>query len=624
MSYEESFSEDEEDWLDLDLGQPAAIKSQTLFEERPLDLNTEKNIHIDENVAQQKKPAKKITLKITAADRKIRLQIHQMHLLCLTYHLCIRNSWCNDKILKNLARLVPPGVKASLHCSSQKSQMIRNKSFLQALVVLTEIWKRQFKLIRNGLRKPWYGALQNDTLSYEPVSKEDFLRAAKSLEGDRDIGSQLFVSLLRCLDVPTRLVFSLQTLSFRFVGASAEGQSPQISTDSSPQDSLEYLFSPNASPADSTASKRRRTLKPSFSSSSVVRASPGFHQPQLIDSSKPVFWAEVFNTSMQKWVCIDPFGDASSVGKPSRFEPSTSDSLNQMTYVFAVDSGGYLKDVTRRYTSRYYRIMRNRLEIVPFGSDWLNMFLSKLKKPQDVYMDSDAIEDAELLRLEQAEGIPKNIQDLKDHPVFAIERHLRKNEVIEPKKSCGRISTNKGVELVYPRKYVKLVFSADRWYRKGRIVKPRVQPLKYVKDKTKGTIPLYGEDQTDLYTPKPVVADIVPKNTYGNIDLYTSNMLPYGAYHSTHAFAEKSAKLLEIDYARAVTSFDFHKRMSRPHYDGIVVSKKFKEALLQVAGGIEWMQEEENYKQDFKMGVQLWKRMLSGLRIRQRIMEEYG
>ncbi|EPX73098.1 DNA repair protein Rhp41 [Schizosaccharomyces octosporus yFS286] len=624
MSNEESFSEDEEDWLDLDLGQPAAIKSKTLFEEQPLDLNTEQNVYLDETIAQQKKSLKKPALRITAADRKIRLQIHQMHLLCLTYHLCIRNLWCNDEALKNLSRIVPPGIKASLHCSSQKSQMIRNKSFQQALVALCEVWKRHFKITRSGLRKPWYGALQNDTLSYEPVSKEDFLKAAKALEGDRDTGSQLFVSLLRSLDVPTRLVFSLQTLSFRFVGASAEGRSPQISTDSPPQDSLEYLFSPSDSSSDSTASKRRRTLKPGFSSSSPVHASPVLEKPQFIDSPKPVFWAEVFNTSMQKWVCIDPFGDASSVGKPSRFEPSSSDTLNQMTYVFAVESSGYMKDVTRRYTSRYYRIMRNRLEMFPFGSDWLNLFLSKLKRPQDIYRDSDAIEDAELLRLEQAEGIPKNIQDLKDHPIFAIERHLRKNEVIDPKKSCGRLSTKKGVELVYPRKYVKLVFSADRWYRKGRVVKPGIQPLKYAKDKAKGTIPLYGEEQTDLYIPKPVVANVVPKNAYGNIDLYTSNMLPYGAYHCTHAFAEKSAKLLEMDYARAVTSFDFHKRISRPHYDGIVVSKKYKEALLQVASGLEWTQEEETHKQNFKMGVQLWKRIISGLRIRQRIMEEYS
>ncbi|EPY50418.1 DNA repair protein Rhp41 [Schizosaccharomyces cryophilus OY26] len=623
MSNEESGSEDENDWLDLDLGQPAAIERKTLFEEQPLNLDTEKSIQIDENVIREKKPAKKASLKITAADRKIRLQIHQMHLLCLTYHLCIRNSWCNDKVLKNLARFVPPGIKASLHCSPQKSQMIRNKSFHQALVALTEIWKRHFKIIRNGLRRPWYGALQNDTLGCEPVSKEDFLKAAKSLEGDRDMGCQLFVSLLRSLDIPARLVFSLQTLSFRFVGASAEGQSPQTSANFS-QDSLEYLFSPNPSDVSPAAPKRRRTLKPTFSSSSPIRASPAVYEQQLIDSPKPVFWAEAFNTSMQKWVCIDPFGDASSVGKPSRFEPSSSDPLNQMAYVFAVDSHRYLKDVTRRYTSHYYRIMRNRLEIFPFGSDWLNSFLSKLKKPQEMYRDSDAIEDAELLRLEQAEGIPKNIQDLKDHPVFAIERHLRKNEVIDPKKSCGRISTKKGVEFVYPRKYVRLVFSADRWYRKGRIVKPGAQPLKHATDKTKGNIPLYAEDQTDIYTPKPVVADIVPKNAYGNIDLYTSNMLPYGAYHCTHEFAEKAAKLLEIDYARAVTSFDFHKRMSRPHYTGIVTSKKFKEALLQVAEGIEWIQEEENYKQNVKMGVQLWKRILSGLQIRQRIMEEYG
>lgn len=35
---------------------------------------------------------------VTATDRKLRLNIHKMHLLCLLYHCYVRNSWCNDRV----------------------------------------------------------------------------------------------------------------------------------------------------------------------------------------------------------------------------------------------------------------------------------------------------------------------------------------------------------------------------------------------------------------------------------------------------------------------------------------------------------------------------------------------
>jgi xeroderma pigmentosum group C-complementing protein len=33
---------------------------------------------------------------ITAVERKLRLEVHKMHLLCLLYHVFLRNSWCSD------------------------------------------------------------------------------------------------------------------------------------------------------------------------------------------------------------------------------------------------------------------------------------------------------------------------------------------------------------------------------------------------------------------------------------------------------------------------------------------------------------------------------------------------
>ena len=34
---------------------------------------------------------------VTAAERKLRLEVHKMHLCCLLIHVHIRNFWCNDE-----------------------------------------------------------------------------------------------------------------------------------------------------------------------------------------------------------------------------------------------------------------------------------------------------------------------------------------------------------------------------------------------------------------------------------------------------------------------------------------------------------------------------------------------
>jgi xeroderma pigmentosum group C-complementing protein len=42
---------------------------------------------------------------------------------------------------------------------------------------------------------------------------------------------------------------------------------------------------------------------------------------------------------------------------------------------------------------------------------------------------------------------------------------------------------------------------------------------------------LYAAHQVELYRPPPIEDGIIPKNTYGNIDLFADSMLPEGAVH---------------------------------------------------------------------------------------------
>ena len=92
------------------------------------------------------------------------------------------------------------------------------------------------------------------------------------------------------------------------------------------------------------------------------------------------------------------------------------------------------------------------------------------------------MEASELAAREAQEPMPRNVQDFKDHPHYALERHLRRNEIIHPKSEVGKVAAGKAasanggkvLEPVYRRRDVKTLKSADAWYRVGRDVKVRV------------------------------------------------------------------------------------------------------------------------------------------------------
>ena len=163
------------------------------------------------------------------------------------------------------------------------------------------------------------------------------------------------------------------------------------------------------------------------------------------------------------------------IAKSSKFEPPASDQENNLTYVVAFEENGSARDVTKRYAKAYNaKTRRNRVEITKGGDRWWRRVMRMYKRTYD--LDRDQVEDAELAAKEAAEEMPKNIQDFKDHPYYALERHLRRNEVIHPKRQAGSVSSGKidkknNLEPIYRRQDVHMVKSADSWYRLGREIK---------------------------------------------------------------------------------------------------------------------------------------------------------
>lgn len=480
------------------------------------------------------------------------------------------------------------------------------------------------------------------------LDRQDMRDAAARLEGSRDVGAQLYCALLRSVGVRARLVCSLQPLTFMSGGptlprkASVKPKSAKAARNEKVEAQLAMYEakpkdSPSASPGPSTP--RRRFGHPSagsynFEPKPSPPKRPAFSAPKNIrESSYPVYWVEILDAGHQKWQPVDPMV-TKTFWKPRVLEPPMTDKENYMCYVVAFDADGTAKDVTRRYSKAYSaKTRKTRVDgVVDGGEQWWRKAMRPFQKkfPSDL----DQIEDIELAGVEAREPMPRNVQDFKDHPVYALERHFRRTEVLTPSaKPSGTVGAgSKGpLEKIFRRRDVRVARSADKWYRMGREVKPNEIPAKWLPKKAKSRFgddddgegdagtPIYTEDQTELYEPPPVRNGRVPKNKFGNIDIYTSSMVPRGGVYLNHEYAARASFILGIDYAPALTGFQFKGRHGTAVLNGVVVAAEYEEAIRAVIDGLNDVEQEIENERRRLVALKMWRRMLMGLRIRERI-----
>ncbi|KAK5946276.1 hypothetical protein PMZ80_000418 [Knufia obscura] len=560
---------------------------------------------------------------VTKAERDFRLHVHKWHLLTLLVHVATRNKWCdNEQVQRTLKPLIGRKTISNLHLPETRTQAERKFAFEKAIEEVCAMWRTKWKVTARGIRR----AVWRDNIDMakevedaeDPVDLEDFLNAAKQYTGSRDLGAQLFCALLRSVAVETRLVCSLQVLPFSRI---AKGETPQKPPPA-------YI---NAGTQD------YGTGRSSFGSSRKKK------QKKVVDSPFPTWWVEVFNPAITQWTPLDPIV-RNTINKPrTGFEPPGSDNLNGMSYVIAFEDDGIAKDVTRRYASLYNaKTRKTRVESTKGGQEWFDRAMHVFSR--GIPETRDEIEDAALARRVQMEGMPKNVQDFKDHPVYVLERHLRNNEVIHPRRESGKFTVGTGknqkLESVYRAQDVHACRSADGWYRRGRDVKVGEQALKRVVPRKKRSasvqiddeddevegegVALYAEFQTDVYVPPPVVDGHVPRNGYGNLDVYVKSMIPAGGVHIRHPLVTQAAKILGIDAAEAVTGFKFKGRQGTAIVDGVVVDIRFTAAMLATIVALEDKLEEEVNAQRSAIMLGVWKKMHAVLRVRQKVHEEYG
>ncbi|RDA84324.1 hypothetical protein CP532_4787 [Ophiocordyceps camponoti-leonardi (nom. inval.)] len=653
-------SEDDDD------GQHDANTYTKMLEEPQTPEPTELELNLTAPTTPSKSPGDR-RRPITKEEKARRIDIHRTHLLCLLSHAARRNHWCNDaKVQETLRPLLSAKTIGYLTPGAHLPQFGQAESLKRGLQQAEDMWKTKFEVRERGLRRALWAEdpeqlehlRRADALcQYEPPSdmdscldRADFREAAQKLQGSRDVGAQLYCALLRSAGVRARLVCSLQPLACvsgapNMTKSKGKLRTPSKASSREALAKYQAMAGGETTTSPSSATARRRLGHPSaaaYDFKPVTQTPKGrsFEAPVKIrESPHPVYWVEVLDTGHQKWQPADPVVTA-SFWKPRALEPPITDKENCLCYVVALDANGTAKDVTRRYAKAYTAKTRKlRVEsVLEDGADWWRRVM-KLYRGRRL-TDLDQIEDAELAGVEAREPMPRNVQDFKDHPVFALERHMRRNEVLVPEaKPSGTVGAgSRGpLEKIYRRRDVRVAHSADKWYRQGRLVKPNEIPAKWLpkkarprhsraefaeaemKDSDDPGTPIYRMDQTKLYEPPAVCDGRVPKNKFGNIEVYVPSMVPRGAIHLIGEHAARAAHIAGIDYAPALTGFQFQGRHGTAVLHGVVVAAEFEEALRALMAGLAEA-EQERISEVRRLGLlAAWRRLLMGLRIRERV-----
>ena len=391
----------------------------------------------------------------------------------------------------------------------------------------------------------------------------------------------------------------------------------------------------------------------------------------------PHYWTEVLSPITNTYTPVDPLVlnvIATNSELLQKFEPrgAKADNAKQVTaYIVGHSPDGSAKDVTIRYLKGHMlpgRTKGNRIPIekIPVYNsqgkikrydqyDWFKTVMSGYirgseKCPRTEIDDHEEATDLKAIqpqKKEVKEG-EETLQAYKTSTEFVLERHLRREEAILDTAKHVKMFTvkakgdNPTEEKVFLRKDVVNCKSLETWHKEGRAPIPGAQPRKRVPYRAATTNRkrelaeaelesgekmlqgLYSRDQTDWIIPPPIENGVIPKNQYGNMDVYVPSMVPVGAVHIPRRGTKRICTRLGIDYAEAVTGFEFGARMAIPIITGVVVAEENLDLVME-----EWEKDEvervrKEDEKKTKAAIGMWRKMLMGLRIIERMTDEYG
>lgn len=403
---------------------------------------------------------------------------------------------------------------------------------------------------------------------------------------------------------------------------------------------------------------------------SMPKARPAKYDRDLLF---PIYWAEAISPITSKVYPVSPLVLENAVATSpeilSTFEPKGAKAAKArqvMAYVIAFSSDSSAKDVTVRYLrkrlwpgkTKGVRLPPEKVPIYDTSGqikrfeefDWFKHCMSFYRRSDDKRTAVDDVEDGSDLVIaepEKKEFEGDTLQSLKASTEFALERHLRREEALRPGAEPVRYFTvGKGdkqqEEPVYKRSDVFSCLTAESWHKDGRAPKEGEIPMKLVPVRAvtlarkreaelhlirtgeKQMQGLYSREQTDWIIPPPIEDGKIPKNAYGNIDCFVPSMVPKGAVHVPLKGTVRICKKLEIDFAEAVVGFEFGNKMAVPVILGVVIAEENEDAVRDAWRA--WSEEQKKKEEGKleKLVLEMWRKFVLGLRIRDRVQEDYG
>uniref|UniRef100_A0A182JVP1 Rad4 beta-hairpin domain-containing protein n=1 Tax=Anopheles christyi TaxID=43041 RepID=A0A182JVP1_9DIPT len=373
---------------------------------------------------------------------------------------------------------------------------------------------------------------------------------------------------------------------------------------------------------ESSKERKKKTLSSATKPKRSPRPSPRQKQASGDQSiqRKTDLWIEFYSDKSKRWITFDLASEQIDC-----VDLIVRNASNPIAYVFGWDNEGRMKDVTARYVKNWNTACR----MLRVEQAWLDEVLRPFVGEKT---EMDLQEAKELNKLDADKPLPKTISELKNHPLYALRRHLLKFQALYPAEppTLGFIRG----EAIYPRECVYTLQTREKWYKQARVVRPFETAYKVVKcwkyDRPTNNwlkdqpCDIFGIWQTDEFDPPTAENGIVPRNEYGNVELFLEKMLPKGTVHLKLPGLNKVCKRLQIDCAPALTGFDMAKKRVVPVYEGFVVCKEFAEQAVE-----EWYKEmeKEDQREQEKLEKRVygnWKRLIKGLLVRRKLQNKYN
>ncbi|XKL66853.1 hypothetical protein PGB90_010273 [Kerria lacca] len=342
---------------------------------------------------------------------------------------------------------------------------------------------------------------------------------------------------------------------------------------------------------------------------------------KAIRDNKNNYWIEIFLEAEEKWFCVD-------INKKSYhcMKQLYNNASHPVRYILAWNNDQSIKDVTRRYVPQYLTVTR-KLRI---DENWWKNTMEPFK-PSNTAQNRE--EDEELEKMLEEQPIPSSIQEYKSHPLYVLKRHLLKFQAIYP-PDAPPLGFIKG-EPVYSRLCVHQLHGREMWIKEAKVVKLNEKPYKIVKGRPQRNkfgiseppkdLELFGLWQVEDYVPPKAENGKVPRNAFGNVELFKPSMLPKGTVYLQLPGLQKIANKLSIDCAQAIVGFEYSTNgWSYPVKDGFVVCEEFKDILLDAYNQeIEEAEKKEKQKREDRIYTN-WKRLIKGLFIREKLKRKYN